>query len=87
LATQQTQSQPGQETARPKPVEKFQTNVTQGASRFLKKWIVLPLLAALISVMIIGRVVNWVVGPSSYKIYVVGNLSDPESKGIADAFS
>jgi hypothetical protein len=87
VATQETQPQPEQEASRPKPVEKFQTKITQGASRFLKKWIALPLLGALISVMIIGRLINWVVGPSSYKIYVVGNLSDPESKGIADAFS
>src|SRR6516225_12478566 len=48
----------------------------------LKKWIVLPLIGALISLMVIGRLTNWVIGPKAYKIYVVGNFDDEAPRQI-----
>ena len=48
----------------------------------LKKWIVLPLLGALIGVMVIGRLTNWVTGPKTYKIYVVGKFDDEAPRQI-----
>ena len=48
----------------------------------LKKWIVLPLLGALIGVMVIGRVTNWVIGPRAYKIFVVGRFDDEAPRQI-----
>ena len=48
----------------------------------LKKWIVLPLVCALIGVMVIGRLTNWVIGPKAYKIYVVGKFDDEAPRQI-----
>ena len=92
--TQQPQLVPGRESTPPKPVEKseidvkeLEKDVEKKLFNFVKTWILLPLLGALISAVIIGRLIDWVVGPGSYKIYVVGNISNPEPKAIADAFS
>src|SRR5260370_29547085 len=48
----------------------------------LKKWIVLPLVCALIGVMVIGRLTNWGIGPKAYKIYVVGRFDDEAPRQI-----
>ena len=53
----------------------------------LKTWLVLPLLTALVSAVVIGRVVNLLLGPNAYKVYLIGHLSDPEAAGIAEVFS
>jgi branched-chain amino acid transport system substrate-binding protein len=53
----------------------------------LKKWIVLPLLGALIGVMVIGRLTNWVIGPKAYKIFVVGKFDDEAPKQIGRGLS
>ena len=40
----------------------------------LSKFVLMPLVGALIGAMLIGRIVDWFVGPDSYKVYVVGNF-------------
>ncbi len=40
----------------------------------LRKWLVFPLIGGLLGAMLIGRIVDWVVGPKVYKVYVVGNF-------------
>jgi branched-chain amino acid transport system substrate-binding protein len=44
--------------------------------RFVSKWFVLPLLGALLGAMLIGRIIDWIIGPKAYKVYVVGNFQD-----------
>ena len=44
--------------------------------KILRNWVVLPLLGALLGAMLIGRIIDWVIGPKTYKIYVVGNFED-----------
>jgi len=85
VATHNPQPRPKQ--GRLQEVIKLEGDFRRKLLRFLTNWIALPFLATLISVMILGRAANWVVGPDSYKVYVIGNLSEPESKEIADAFS
>ncbi len=70
----------------PGPTLKLEKDAGKKIVSFLKKWILLPLLGALISAVVIGRLIDWVVGPNSYKVYIVGNISEPETKEIADAF-
>src|SRR5258708_39210535 len=53
----------------------------------LKKWIVLPLVGALIGGMVIGRLTNWVIGPKAYKIYVVGKFDDEAPRQIRGGVS
>jgi branched-chain amino acid transport system substrate-binding protein len=48
----------------------------------LKKWIVLPLLGALLGVMVVGRLTNWIIGPKAYKVYVVGRFDDEAPRQI-----
>lgn len=52
---------------------------TSKALTILRKWVLLPLVGALISVMLIGRVVDWVIGPKAYKVYVVGNFEGADA--------
>ncbi len=40
----------------------------------LSKFVLMPLVGALIGAMLIGRIVDWFLGPDSYKVYVVGNF-------------
>lgn len=54
---------------------------------FTTKWILGPLLGALIAAVLIGRLVNFVIGPSAYKVYIIGNISDPETSRIVDSFA
>ena len=48
----------------------------------LKKWIIFPMIGALIGVMVIGRMTNWLLGPKAYKIYVVGRFDDESPRQI-----
>lgn len=57
------------------------------ARSLLMKWILVPSLGALASTFILGRAIDWVTGPASYKIYVGGNLDDPDGLQIAQAFA
>lgn len=52
----------------------------------LLRWFGYPLIGALIAAMIIGRLTNLVVGPDSYKIYIVGNIDEPGTREMVDAF-
>jgi hypothetical protein len=44
--------------------------------KILRNWIVLPLFGALLGAILIGRIIDWVIGPKTYKICVVGNFQD-----------
>src|SRR6516162_2237138 len=50
------------------------------------KWIFLPLLGALLSTFLIGRIVTGISGPALYKIYVVGDFGRPAAQSIFQAF-
>lgn len=50
------------------------------------KWFIFPLVAMLLGAMFIGRIVNAVMGPKTYSVYVVGNYGDPGSKQVIQGF-
>jgi ABC-type branched-subunit amino acid transport system substrate-binding protein len=60
------------------------------AWNLLSKWIVLPLVGALVGVMLIGRITDRFIGPKSYKVVIVGNfregglVAQQVLKGIGD---
>jgi ABC-type branched-subunit amino acid transport system substrate-binding protein len=84
------QVKPEEYKPEPTPIprlERLETNAGRRIVSILRKWIVLPLLGALISAVVIGRVVDQLLGPSSYKVYLIGHLSESETAGIASAFS
>ncbi len=53
----------------------------------LARWILVPLVTGLIAAVFTGRVINRIVQPLSYKIYMVGPLGEEATKQIWDAFS
>jgi ABC-type branched-subunit amino acid transport system substrate-binding protein len=55
------------------PIARVGSIFRQLSSIFLA-WILLPFIGALIGAMIISRIVNQVLAPNSYKVYVVGNM-------------
>jgi branched-chain amino acid transport system substrate-binding protein len=53
----------------------------------VKKWVIVPLVGALLGALIIGRIINWVVGPKVYKVYLVSNLEEETTRQIWRGFS
>jgi branched-chain amino acid transport system substrate-binding protein len=47
---------------------------TVASWRVLSTWIIVPLLGTLIGAMVVGRVAASILGPTSYRVYVVGNF-------------
>ncbi len=56
-------------------------------SETFRKWLIAEFLVALVVAMLVGRVHNWVFGPASYKVCVIGNLSDPRVAKFKEAFA
>jgi len=54
-------------------------------TRVIKNFIVLPLIGALISGMVIGRIVDSFIGPKNYFVYVVGDESDKSTLELIKA--
>jgi branched-chain amino acid transport system substrate-binding protein len=44
---------------------------------FFHTAVVVPLILGLISIAVVGRVIDWLTGPKAYFAYVVGDFSDP----------
>ena len=55
------------------------------AAWFLLKYLIAPILAVVFSLSMVGRFTTWWSGPDSYKIYLVGDRGDPETKSIFEA--
>jgi branched-chain amino acid transport system substrate-binding protein len=53
----------------------------------LARWILVPLITGLIAAIFTGRVINRIVQPLSYKIYMIGPLGEDGTKQIWKAFS
>jgi ABC-type branched-subunit amino acid transport system substrate-binding protein len=53
--------------------------------RIVKNFIVLPLIGTLLMGMIIGRIVDSIIGPKQYLVYVVGDESDPAVDAMLQA--
>jgi ABC-type branched-subunit amino acid transport system substrate-binding protein len=70
-----------------KPRDNKVKKVAKHSVHLLKYWVIFPLFAALIAALVIGRVTNWLLGPKSYKVYVVGSLDDEATKQIWERFS
>jgi ABC-type branched-subunit amino acid transport system substrate-binding protein len=47
---------------------------TRASWRLLSKWIVFPLLGTLVGAIVVGRIAATILGPATYKVYVVGNF-------------
>ena len=45
-----------------------------------------PIIAAIIASAVGGRVIDWLVGPNSYKVYFVGQLDDPYVRQVRAGF-
>lgn len=71
----------------PHVVASIGTTARKDILNFLRKWILFPLLGALLSAVLIGRLINVVMGPGSYKVYIIGNITDPGSKEMVEAFT
>ncbi|MCP5245164.1 MAG: hypothetical protein H6937_04095 [Burkholderiales bacterium] len=50
----------------------------------LRKFVLIPIIAAVISIVLIGRVTDWWTGANSYYIYLVGDYKNEQA--IADVF-
>jgi len=53
---------------------------------FLLKWVIYPVIGAIVGIVIISRVTAWWRGPASYKIYVVSNFDEPLASQIKQEF-
>src|SRR5262245_10606229 len=51
----------------------------------IRKFLVLPLIATLLSVIIVGRVVNSFIGPQNYYVYMVGDENDKSVNAMLQA--
>jgi ABC-type branched-subunit amino acid transport system substrate-binding protein len=80
----------GQERVPAAPVEsappKFWDRLRRQAPiRLFRNIFLLPLISAILSGMVIGRLANYFLGPKTYRVYVVGDYSDPSTKDMLDA--
>jgi Periplasmic binding protein len=68
------------------PIQPAWKGLLQSRSvRILNKFLVLPLITALIGAVIIGRLVNIFTGHKHYFVYVVGDDSDPSNSELMNA--
>lgn len=53
--------------------------------RMLTKFLVVPLIGALFSAMVIGRVANTLIGPKNYYVYIIGDKHDRSVENMLEA--